>query len=73
MDEEGYLKPLIETNIKEAYNQPRQALPDTYWQTGYIDVIRTEIIINKGTLTGETIIPLVLEDNPFNKTDIDNK
>ncbi|MFX0087238.1 MAG: cytidylyltransferase domain-containing protein [Candidatus Hodarchaeota archaeon] len=70
---DGFLTPLIKTEIKEAYNQPRQVLPPTYWQTGYIDVIRTEIILNKGTLTGDLILPYILENIPFNKIDIDSK
>ncbi|MDH5605484.1 MAG: acylneuraminate cytidylyltransferase family protein, partial [Anaerolineae bacterium] len=36
---DGLMKPLVDTRFKEAYNMPRQALPDVYWQTGYVDAV----------------------------------
>ena len=58
---DSYLKPLIDTEIPEPYNQPRQALPTVYWQSGYIDVIRRETILDKESMTGDKILPYVLE------------
>ncbi len=60
--DQPYLKPLIDTVIPEAYNQPRQKLPTVYWQTGYIDVIRTSTILNKNSMTGDRILPYILEE-----------
>ncbi len=68
--EEGWLKPLIESEIKEAFNQPRQALPKVYWQIGYIDVIRRSTIVQKKSMTGDRIKPLILSDEVA--TDIDS-
>jgi N-acylneuraminate cytidylyltransferase len=58
--------------LPEPYNAPRQALPPVYWQTGHVDAIRVSTISNKNSLSGEIILPLILDgrytvdiDNPF--------
>ena len=51
---EGKLFPLLETELEESYNMPRQELPPTYWQTGHIDVIRTETILS-GSMSGKDV------------------
>jgi N-acylneuraminate cytidylyltransferase len=56
--------------IPEPYNAPRQSLPPVYWQTGHIDAIRTNSILEKKSLTGEVIYPLII-DSRFT-VDIDN-
>lgn len=58
--EAGYLKPLLETNLNEAYNLPRQSLPEVYWQTGYVDAAWWETIMEKNSMTGELILPLLM-------------
>ena len=73
INEKGYLKPIMKTAIKEAYNQPRQILKPVYWQTGYVDVVWTDVILNMCSMTGERILPLILEDLPENKIDIDTQ
>ncbi len=66
---EKYLVPLLGDAFPEPYNMPRQKLPKTYWQTGHLDVIRYETIIEKKSLTGERVLPLIIE--PKYCTDID--
>ena len=66
---EGNLRPLIGNDFKEAYNMPRQKLPHTYWQTGHIDVIRASTIIEKGSMSGDSILPLIMD--PRYAVDID--
>ena len=56
-----FITPLIENDIQEAYNQPRQNLPITYWQIGTLDVIRTSTIFDKQSLTGERILPFIVD------------
>lgn len=56
--------------IPEPYNAPRQILPHVYWQTGHIDVIRPETILEKNSMSGDVILPLILE--PRFTVDIDN-
>jgi CMP-N,N'-diacetyllegionaminic acid synthase len=67
---DGFLQPLINSRISEAYNQPRQSLPDVLWQNGYIDVIRYETIFDGNSMTGEKILPLIVDSE--NIIDIDN-
>lgn len=58
----GVMKSLLQLEgIQEPYNAPRQALPKVYWQTGQIDAIRTETILDKGSLTGDVILPLMMD------------
>ncbi|MCK4726272.1 MAG: acylneuraminate cytidylyltransferase family protein, partial [Anaerolineales bacterium] len=57
---DGFMQPLITTNITEPYNLPRQALPEVFWQTGYVDAAWKETILEKGSMTGEFILPLVI-------------
>ena len=49
---------------------PRQALPDVYWQTGYVDAAWTDTILEKNSMTGERILPLVID--PSEWIDIDS-
>ena len=57
-----YLKPLIDIGIPEPYNQPRQKLPTVYWQNGYVDVTRPSTILEKNSMTGDCILPFVMEE-----------
>ena len=70
MDEQGRLTPLLElASLPEPYNAPRQSLPQSYWQTGHIDAMRLSTILEKGSLSGEVIYPLILD--PRYAIDID--
>ena len=66
-----YLKPLLDSDIDEPYNQPRQALPTTFFQPGYIDVIRTNTILQKNSMSGDNILGHVLKDSTI--VDIDDQ
>jgi N-acylneuraminate cytidylyltransferase len=54
------LKPLLQSGLQEPYNMPRQALPDTFWQTGHVEVIRYRTIFEKRSLTGDIILPCIV-------------
>ncbi len=56
--------------IDEPYNAPRQSLPPVYWQTGHIDAIRAETILQKNSMTGTFIYPLIID--PRYSVDLDN-
>ena len=56
--------------VAEPYNAPRQILPPVYWQTGHIDAIRSETILEKKSMSGDVIMPLILD--PQYTVDIDN-
>lgn len=67
------MRPLLEVpGLAEPYNAPRQSLPPVYWQTGHVDAIRVASIRSKNSLSGDVILPLILDgrytvdiDTPF--------
>lgn len=59
--ENGYLAPLLQSEFSEHYNMPRQKLPLTFWQTGHIDVIRYQTIVEKHSMSGALILPYLLD------------
>ncbi|MGD2028050.1 MAG: acylneuraminate cytidylyltransferase, partial [Anaerolineales bacterium] len=72
IDEEGRLKNLLPVEgLAEPYNAPRQNLPQTYWQTGHVDITRPATLLEKKSMTGEVILPLVLD--PRYTVDIDTQ
>jgi len=72
IDTDGIMKPLgRELGIdNEPYNQPRQVLPEVYWQTGYVDAAWTDTILLKNSMTGDRILPLIID--PSEWVDIDS-
>lgn len=61
IDQTGLMKPLMEGWFDEPYNMPRQKLPETFWQTGHVDVIGIETIKDKKSLTGTKILPIFID------------
>lgn len=62
--EEGKLKPLLKfSKMKEPYNMSRHLLPVTYWQNGYLDIMRYETIFKKKSMSGRIILPLIMSQN----------
>jgi N-acylneuraminate cytidylyltransferase len=71
IDPYGYMEPLIQFHgADEPYNMPRQALPEVYWQTGYVDAAWSDTILTKNSMTGDRILPLVID--PSEWIDIDS-
>lgn len=62
MDGQGVMAPILK-DIPEAYNMPRQELPRILYQNANIDVIRTETITEKHSMSGEKIVGYEMEDN----------
>jgi YrbI family 3-deoxy-D-manno-octulosonate 8-phosphate phosphatase len=69
IDENGRMVALLHNDYEEPFNMPRQKLPPTYWQTGHIDAIRTRTIIEKKSMSGEVVLPLLID--PRYVVDID--
>jgi CMP-N-acetylneuraminic acid synthetase len=67
--ETGQMAPLLESDLPEPYNMPRQELPPTFWQTGHIDVIRSKTIL-EGSMSGQAI--LACEIDPTFAVDLDH-
>jgi CMP-N-acetylneuraminic acid synthetase len=61
---------LLGAEYPEPYNMPRQLLPEVFWQTGYVDVAWADTILNKASMTGQRILPLVID--PSEWIDIDS-
>jgi len=70
INDQGRMLPLLKDGFREPYNMPRQELPATYWQTGHLDVFRKEVLFDKRSLTGDIVLPLILD--PGYMVDIDN-
>ena len=71
VDDTGHMRPLLSVpGIAEPFNAPRQALPQTFWQTGHIDAIRTSTIYQKNSLSGQVILPMFID--PRYTVDIDS-
>lgn len=49
------MSPLVTCGVPEAYNAPRQKLPQAYMQNACIDVMRTSTILENHSMTGDRI------------------
>ena len=69
--EDDFLVPLFQEvdGIREPYNQCRQLLPTTYIHNGYIDIMKTATILNKGSITGDRIYPYVMSADEYHDID----
>ncbi|MEO1516720.1 MAG: acylneuraminate cytidylyltransferase family protein [Bacteroidota bacterium] len=56
----GLMQPLLDSPFAEPYNMPRQALPQAYWQTGHLDIIGRDVILEQQSMSGQKICPLVI-------------
>lgn len=59
--EGGLLEPVVDSGVPEQHDAPRQALPPVYLQNGLLDVIRTATILEHGSMSGSTILAMVLD------------
>jgi CMP-N-acetylneuraminic acid synthetase len=70
-----FIMPFIDASIygyKEAFNMGRQNLPEIYIQTGGMEVLKYETLIKKGSMSGEIIMPFIIE-NKIEALDIDDQ
>jgi CMP-N,N'-diacetyllegionaminic acid synthase len=67
--EGGFLQPLIQTGLPEAFNMPRQSLPEVWWQSAAVDVVRARVV-RSGSMTGSRILPLKMSE--VDSVDIDS-
>lgn len=59
-----YMEPLVPlAEFNESFNMPRQALPRVYWQVGYVDMVRSKVITEKGKMSGDKILPFIIDDD----------
>ena len=71
INRDGYMEPILDHEFDEPYNMPRQKLPEVFWQTGYVDAAWSKTITEKRSMTGDLILPLVIDAGDF--VDIDSE
>ena len=49
-------------NTIDPCNAPRQLLPTTYYQDGYVDVFPISTILNFGNTTGDKVLPFIVNE-----------
>jgi len=59
--DDGFLKPLLQTKYKEPYLLRRQDCPPVYWYNCVIDVTKPSTIWKKNSMTGDKILPYVMD------------
>lgn len=59
----GRLKQLLHLDgVSEPYNLPRQQLPKVYWQNGYVDIVRPQVVLKTGSMCGSNILSFVVDE-----------
>lgn len=54
-DSSNKMTPLVTCDVLEAYNAPRQKLPEVYMQNACVDVVRANVILSQHSMTGHNI------------------
>ena len=54
-DDGKYLKSLLGSPQTPCFDQPRQVLPDTYWQTGHFDILNMARLLELDSFSGVRI------------------
>ena len=59
----GYLEPMLRIKgLADCQSLPRQELPQVYWQTGYVDVIRPRAILEQNSMWGNRALPFIVDE-----------
>ncbi len=59
---DGLLAPILTDGPPEAYNMPRQALPQVFLQAASIDAVRSRVVVECNSMTGEHIYGYAVSD-----------
>lgn len=71
IDQAGYLDPIMKHEHPMPYLLRRQDLPDLYYYNCVIDLTRPSTIFGKASMTGDRILPFVMD--PEDVVDIDTR
>ena len=64
----GSMEPILRLDgVPDCQSLPRQELPLVYWQNGYVDVIRPSTILIKNSMSGDCVLPFVVEESVFER------
>jgi len=70
---DGLLQPVLSLpSVVEAYCQPRQSLPEVYWQNGYVDIVRPRVVLDRNLMCGDRILPFVVREPALELDYLDN-
>ena len=59
----AYLQPLLTLDgVPEPHTQPRQRLPQVFWQNGYVDIIRPRTVLEQNLMYGHVVLPFLVEE-----------
>jgi len=58
---DGRLEQVVNCDLREPYNQPRQILPKAYQQNACIDVLRSSTVLKMDSMTGQRIQGYVMD------------
>jgi hypothetical protein len=60
----GLATPVINTwpGINDSTNAPRQILPQTFYQDGYVDIFPLQTIFKFNSTSGNRVMPFLIED-----------
>lgn len=50
------------TSIADPCNAPRQILPKTYYQDGYVDICLVSVVRQHGNTCGDRVLPFIIND-----------
>ena len=64
IDSAGFATPLIKNNfgVEDFMNAPRQILPNTYYQDGYVDIFPFNTVFRFDSTVGEKVIPFIISE-----------
>jgi len=62
-DASGALQPAVPGPIPDAHNLPRQALPPVFLQNACIDVVRSRVILERRSMTGDRVYGYLMNEN----------
>lgn len=70
--DENHLKPIFSISpngIKEPYNVGRQMLPPAYLHNGYLDILKTDTLLKKNSISGDRIYGYVMDESETDDID----
>jgi N-acylneuraminate cytidylyltransferase len=58
-----HLQPLLQiSGVAEPHSLARQQLPDVYWQNGYVDIVRSHVVLELGMMAGHRVVPFIIDE-----------
>jgi CMP-N-acetylneuraminic acid synthetase len=62
-EKNGFISPLLNIPGKtEPHCFPRQKLPQVFWQNGYVDIVRSRVILKSRLMYGKYILPFFIHE-----------